>query len=197
VGKEHFDVWEGKFRIFNAPLHWEGQAETEWLNKNNYVGGYGQRSDPKVYDWFSEKFGMNIVKVEMTDDKLYHLDCMIFAPDAEHVMCCTEIMKPEEVKAIEKLSEIIDVGTDVAHHGITNCMRVKNQIFCASELARMKHNDKEYDTAKKTVDQLTKICMDLAMEPRFVNLSELEKSGAALSCCSMNYNWADMKEPLV
>ena len=40
---------------------------------------------------------MNIIKVEMVDDYLYHLDCSIFPLTKDKTLVCTEMFTPEEL----------------------------------------------------------------------------------------------------
>jgi N-dimethylarginine dimethylaminohydrolase len=38
-----------------------------------------------------KKFGMKIIKLEMVDEYLYHLDCSIFPLTKEKTLVCTEL----------------------------------------------------------------------------------------------------------
>jgi len=51
----------------------------KYLYGNKYIGGYGIRSNIKAYEWMEEQYNMDIIKVAMVDEYLYHLDCSIFA----------------------------------------------------------------------------------------------------------------------
>ena len=60
---------------------------------------------------------MNIIKVEMVDDYLYHLDCSIFPLTKEKTLVCTEMFTPEELAQISQYTEIIDISVDDALMG--------------------------------------------------------------------------------
>ena len=76
VGEAFFKLM--KFDITRPPYTWEGEAELKWLHDNIYIGGYGQRTDIRALEWFEKTHKMKVIKVRMTDDRLYHLDCSIF-----------------------------------------------------------------------------------------------------------------------
>ncbi len=195
VGKPFFDLM--KYKTVMCPFGWEGEAELKHLHDNVYLGGYGQRSTTQAFDWMEKTFNMKIIQIKETDEHLYHVDCMVFPITREKTLVCTELLKPSEVKAIESETEIIDVSSKDAHNGITNCVRARNMILCASELPKMKETDKGYRDVRATVEKLTDICLDNAMEPVLFNLSEGEKSGAALSCLVMHLNRSSYDEPLI
>ena len=77
VGEKYFNQMGYKTAI--SPHKWEGEADLKYLYGNKYIGGYGIRSDIKAYEWMEEQYGMDILKLEMVDEYLYHLDCSIFA----------------------------------------------------------------------------------------------------------------------
>ena len=58
-----------------SPYKWEGEADLKYLYGNKYIGGYGIRSNIKTYEWMEEQYNMDIIKVAMVDEYLYHLDC--------------------------------------------------------------------------------------------------------------------------
>ena len=107
------------------------------LYDNVYIGGYGIRSDIQAYEWMEEEFDMKIIKVEMVDDYLYHLDCSIFPLTKEKTLVCTELFTPEELAEISQYTEIIDISVDDAYNGLTNSVRLGNMILCASNISEL------------------------------------------------------------
>ena len=65
VGK-HFFASMG-YEVNYPPFHFEGDAELKHLHDNIYAGGYGIRSDKRVYDWLEKEFDMRIIRLEETD----------------------------------------------------------------------------------------------------------------------------------
>jgi len=175
---------------------WEGEAELKYLGGKNYVGGYGMRTDKKAFDWMEEKFDMNIVKVHMTSEEQYHLDCSIFPVTLDKTMVFVKNFNRDEIKAIEKYTEIIEVPEDIYDGDPTNCVRMYNIILATNQLSGMKRTDRLYMIELKKIQFLEKVCAENGMELVTFNMSEFEKAGAGLSCCIMNLNYRSYFIPL-
>ena len=195
VGKHFFDMMGYDTHI--SPHKWEGEADIKYLYDNVYIGGYGIRSNIKSYEWMEKEFDMNIIKVAMTDEYLYHLDCSIFPLNTDQTLVCTELYDPEEIRAIEQHTEIIDVDVEDALGGMTNSVRMGNMILCASNISEMKKSHEYYEGEVHKIKSLEKICSDAGMEPVIFNLSEYMKSGAMLSCMVMHLNRVDHSKSLL
>jgi len=140
---------------------------------------------------------MDILKVAMVDEYLYHLDCSVFALNTEQTLVCTELFDEEELQMIEKETEIIDIHVDDALCGLTNSVRMGNMIMCASNISELKKSHEYYEGEKHKIETLEKICSDAGMEPAIFNLSEYMKSGAMLSCMMMHLNRVDHNKTLL
>ena len=195
VGEKYFNQMGYKTAI--SPFKWEGEADLKYLYGNKYIGGYGIRSDIKAYEWMEEQYGMDILKVEMVDEYLYHLDCSIFALNNNQTLVCTELFEEEELIEMEKYTEIIDINIDDAFCGLTNSVRMGNMILCASNIAELKKSHEYYEGEVHKIKTLEKICGDAGMEPVIFNLSEYMKSGAMLSCMMMHLNRVDHNRTLL
>ena len=174
-----------------SPYKWEGEADIKYLYDNVYIGGYGIRSDIKTYKWMEDKFDMNIIKVKMVDEYMYHLDCSIFPLNPDKTMVCTELYDTLELKQIEKHTEIIDIDVEDSMYGMANSVRLGNMVLCASNISELKKSHEYYEGEKHKIESLEKICSDEGMEPVIFNLSEYMKSGAMLSCMVMHLNRID------
>ena len=195
VGEKFFQQMGYQTHI--SPYKWEGEADIKYLYDNVYIGGYGIRSNIKTYEWMEKNFDMNIIKVAMTDEYLYHLDCSIFALNNDQTLVATELFDPEELRAIEQHTEIIPVDIEDALGGMTNSVRLGNMVLCASNIAEMKKSHEYYEAEKHKIESLEKICSDAGMEPVIFNLSEYMKSGAMLSCMVMHLNRVDHSKSLL
>lgn len=180
VGKEFFDMMG--YETFICPHKWEGEADLKYLKDNIYIGGYGQRSTLEAYEWMEKNFDMKIIKLQMVEPYLYHLDCSVFPLTSEKTLVCSSLYSEEELKELRKYTKIIDVSEDDAFGGITNSVRLGNMILCASNISELKKDDELYTLEKHKIDTLEKICGDEGMELCVFNLSEFMKSGALLSC---------------
>ncbi len=195
VGEEFFNMMGYKTTI--CPHKWEGEADLKYLYDNVYIGGYGQRSNIEAYKWMEEKYGMNIVKVEMVDDYLYHLDCSIFPVTSEDTIVCTDFYDESEIKQIEKHTNIIDVPEELFYYDLTNCVRYGNMVLGSTLIHDLKKDHEWYDGEKGKIDFMEKMCYKLGLEPVFFNISEYTKSGAALSCMVMHLNRVDQNKILL
>jgi N-dimethylarginine dimethylaminohydrolase len=195
VGEKYFNQMGYKTAI--SPFKWEGEADLKYLYDNVYIGGYGIRSNIKSYEWMEETYGMDILKVAMVDEYLYHLDCSIFALNNDQTLICTELFDEEELQMLEKHTEIIDIDVEDALGGLTNSVRMGNMVLCASNISEMKKSHEYYAGEKHKLETLEKICGDAGMEPVIFNLSEYMKSGAMLSCMMMHLNRVDHNKTLL
>ena len=195
VGKPFFESMD--YEVHMCPFKWEGEADLKYLYDNVYIGGYGIRSDIKAYEWMEEKFGMKIIKLEMVDEYLYHLDCSIFPLTKEKTLVCTELYNDDELAELSQYTTVIDIGIDDTLNGIANSVRLGNTILCASNISEMTRADENYEAEKAKINTLEKICFNEGLEPVFFNLSEYMKSGAMLSCMMMHLNYVDYNKSLL
>ena len=195
VGEKFFNMMGYKTAI--SPYKWEGEADLKYLYGNKYIGGYGIRSNIKAYEWMEEQYNMDIIKVAMVDEYLYHLDCSIFALNQDQTLICTELFDPEEIAELEKHTDIIDINVDDALGGLTNSVKYGNMILCASNISEMKKSHEYYEGEVHKLKTLEKICSDAGMEPVIFNLSEYMKSGTILSCMFIHLNRVDHLKTLL
>ncbi len=176
------------FEIYEAPHLFEGEAELKHLHDNIYIGGYGERTDVKVYDWMEKTFDMEIVRVEEVDPYCYHLDCSIFPVTPSETMICTELFKRHELEAIGKHTNIIDVSSDAAYSGICNSVRLHSTILNSSHIHQLKVGTEDYQVELDKNRELEDIAAELGFEVAYFNLKEYHKGGALLSCMIMHLN---------
>jgi len=195
VGKEFYDMMG--YETFICPFKWEGEADLKYLKDNIYVGGYGQRSTLEAYEWMEKHFDMKIIKLQMVEPYLYHLDCSVFPLTSESTMICTELYEEAELAELRRYTTLINISEDDAFGGITNSVRLGNMILCASNISELKKGDELYNLEKTKIDTLEKICGDEGMECVIFNLSEYMKSGALLSCMVQHLNRVDINKKLI
>lgn len=172
LGRKFFESFD--YVIEQPSCYSEGEADLKWVRDNIYVGGSGLRSMSRAYDWMRNKFGMNIIDVEMLDAKLYHLDCVFFPLTETKAVVSVSCFKPEDIKKLEKFIEIIEVPKEYIYKSWTNCVRIGDVIFHAPE-----------DSSWKPFET---ILQQHGFKLEIFNLSEFDKSGADLSCLCMHLN---------
>ncbi len=185
------------YEIHVPPTKFEGEAELKHLHNNVYVGGYGIRSEKETYDWMEWNFDMRVVRLRLTDPYLYHLDCLVFPITSENTLVCVELFEPEEIAALEKVTNVIPVSADECYSGICNSVRMPNTVLNSSHLQDLKAGTEDYELEVQKNRKLEDIAANLALEVSYFNLSEYHKSGALLSCMVMHLNRRSYKIPLV
>lgn len=189
-------------KVVVCPFKFEGEADMKYIGKLNgkdtFLAGYGIRSTIEAYQWMEKELNINIIPIKMTDEALYHFDCMLFnltaskdlAKEKANVMACIEVMSKSDVEKIRKYCHIVEVPKKLADYGITNCVRVGSYVLCGSDLYDL---DPELDgdiyyTERDKTQFLEDVVGEFGLEPVFFNLSEFFKAGACLSCniCHLN-----------
>jgi len=188
------------FECMQAPYFFEGEAEFKWLHDNVYVGGYGTRTSIQALDWIAEKFDARIIRVEERDPYLYHLDCSIMPLGKDLVMAYTGGIPREALKELEAEATVIPVTKRLAYAGATNSTRVGFTVFNSSCISELPSKHPAYPSRKDEEAKnrfLATVCANYGLELVFVNLSEMLKSGALLSCCilHLNYDPTDLTKP--
>lgn len=171
-----------------SPHKFEGEADLKHLHGNVYLGGYGMRTERETFDWMERTFDMKIIKVELVEPYLYHLDCSVFPLTSEECMVSTEMFSKAELAEIEQHIGIIDVSADACIAGITNSVRLSNTILNGSHILDLYPGHPEYAEERMKNRILEDICADRAFDVAYFNLSEYHKSGALLSCMVMHLN---------
>ena len=195
VGKPFFELMD--YKVHMCPFKWEGEADLKYLYDNVYIGGYGIRSDIRAYEWMEKEFDMKIIKLEMVDEYLYHLDCSVFPLTMDKTLVCTKLFNEDELAELSQYTTVIDIDINDTLNGIANSVRLGNTILCASNISEMTRADENYEGEKHKIESLEKICFNEGLEPVFFNLSEYMKSGAMLSCMMMHLNYVDQTKSLL
>ncbi len=171
--------------VFAARYDFEGEADMKRLAPGLYACGHGIRTDLKSYLWMRQytdgHAGVEFVLMQMTDPKLYHLDCSLFPIDFSTAMVCTSAFTKSDMAALEKHVDIIDVPLHAAHAGATNILRVGQKIY-----SYILPDETERALQVGAVESM---CRQCNLEPVFVDLFEFLKGGAGLSCMTMHLTW--------
>jgi N-dimethylarginine dimethylaminohydrolase len=187
------------YKVNKCPYYFEGEADLKSVTDNIYIGAYGLRTERKALDWFADTYDMKVIPVEMTDERNYHIDTEICPLTAHKVIVATSLLKPVEIKAIEKVAEIVPVPEKIAYAGTTNCVRTVNLLLCGSSLESLKKSDdkEEWEEQYGKRQFLEKVCEENGLELVMPDLSEMSKSGADLSCCVFHVNRFAYSLPIV
>jgi N-dimethylarginine dimethylaminohydrolase len=120
-----------------CPFPWEGEAELFHYKEDIYIGGYGKRATKEALDWFEEKYGLDIVRMKIADDRFYHLDTCLSVRKGK-VFLYSEAFSKEE-RCVEKLKEkigvenVIEVSEDIAMSFSLNCVQLEEICIVGTE----------------------------------------------------------------
>jgi N-dimethylarginine dimethylaminohydrolase len=163
------------FRTFKSPFKFEGAADLKWVRNNTYIGGYGIRTEKSTFYWMRNHFDMEIVDVELTDPKLFHLDCSFLPLKPDLAMVVTSAFSRKDLHRIEAIVDIIDVPIKHAYNGWTNAIKIENIIFQDDLIGDQRF---EFQTIMNSLD----------FDVKFIDIKEFEKSGAGASCFILGLN---------
>jgi N-dimethylarginine dimethylaminohydrolase len=170
------------YQTIKSPYKFEGYPELKYLRDDIYFGGYGIRTQIEAHQWLTKNFGCKIIPIKETDEKLYHLDCLLFVIDEENIIACTELIDKATMHQIERVCNVHAVTKEDCYENACNSVRVGDLILTASSLEFMRKRDPEYVKEWKKNQTMEKICRDVGLEIMYLEMSEAGKSGAALSC---------------
>jgi N-dimethylarginine dimethylaminohydrolase len=176
------------YRVLKPPAHFEGEAELKHLRDKFYVGGYGIRSERAAYEWMARELDLELILLRETDPHLYHLDCTVFPLTREDTLVCTEMYEPEEIAALERVTNIVAVSIDDCYSGICNSVRLDNTLLNASHIHELAKDHPDYPFERQKNRTLEDLAVRFGFELSLFNLSEFLKSGALLSCLVMHLN---------
>jgi N-dimethylarginine dimethylaminohydrolase len=171
IGRRFFESFD---YLVEQPVHrWEGEADLKWVRENIYIGGIGSRSTIEAYDWMHKEFEMEIPYIELFDPKLYHLDCVYFQLTDTKALVNVTALRPQDVKKLERLVEIVPVPEAYKYEGWTNSLRV---------------NDSVLHGPSAPVECFDSLLEKHDFQLETIDLTEFDKSGADLSCLCMHLN---------
>jgi len=176
-----------------CPKYFEGEADAKYLRDNIYIMSYGMRTTSAAIKWFADTYDMNIIPIRLKNPEAYHLDCLIFPLTREKIVVATSEIDSHEIKALEKVAEIIAAPKEIMVAGATNCVRVRRLVLVGSDIRQLSAKDADYAVQRQLVDFVEKTAADNSMESVVFNISEFGKSGAALSCLVMHLNYFDFQ----
>ncbi len=180
------------YSCHKPPCHFEGEAELKWLRENIYFGGYGTRTSRKALEWIAKEFDAHIISIEEKDPYLYHLDCSILPLSQDLVLAYTGGIPRAALREIENVATVISINEALAYSGVTNSLRVGYTLYNASCISELPSSNPAYPALKDELAKnqfVEKICRDYGLELVFVNMSEMLKSGALLSCCILHLSY--------
>jgi len=103
-------------------LRFEGSGDAIWHPGRRLLwGGYGWRTDPRVYHGVAEAFGVPVITLALTDSTFYHLDTCFVALDERTVLVHAAAISTEGVEMVRRVfKRVVEVDADEARRFACN-----------------------------------------------------------------------------
>ena len=101
---------------------------------------------------------MKVIKVKMTSEEQYHLDCSVFPLSTKKTLLFVDNYTKEEIKEIEKETEIIPVPKEIYCMDPTNVVLFYNMLLTTNSITEMKKTDEEYFPELAKLQFLERVC---------------------------------------
>ncbi len=174
----YFKQWATNAGYEVAELHtdaaFEGCGDARWHPGRDLLwGGYGQRSELDAYRELAERFGVDVIPLELTDDAYYHLDVCFSALDETTALVCSDAFTATGRAKLDRLFDtLIEVSPASAQEGFAcNCHSVGGETVVIQE------------TNETTIARLEKH----GYETLGVATGEFMKAGGSVACLAFPY----------
>lgn len=177
---EHYDRFFGSVGYEvqhldpDLPGDFEGMGDAIW-HPGRYLlwGGYGYRTDRRVYERFAEKLGFPVVALELTDPDFYHLDTCLCPIDEETALYYPGAFTDEGIAAIKAhFRRTIEAPEDDA----------RERFACNAHSPDGRHV--LIQAGSETTNDLLRAG---GYEPVELDTSEFLKSGGSVFCMKLMY----------
>ena len=155
-------------KLLPSGVAFEGAGDAIFVG-NKLFAGYGFRTDQKAHKLVGDALGVDVVSLELVDDRFYHLDTCFCPLDKNLVLFAPDAFAPESVKLIRKnVSRTVEVPMHVAEGFACNGVALDGRVLAAEAIG-------ELDT------ELTKLGLKVLPLP----MSEFMKGGGGVRCLSL------------
>lgn len=173
----HFERWykDNGYRlekISDSTLSFEGCGDALLNSSQNQIwGGYGFRTDLKVYEEIQKKFGFEVIPLKLINPDFYHLDTCIAILNPDTVVVFPDAFESQGLQDIRRgFKEVIELDSEESITGFAaNC-------FCPNgrDVIVQKGN-------RKFIEKVTR----LGFRVHEVDTGEFIKSGGSVFCLKM------------
>ncbi|MES3161689.1 MAG: arginine deiminase-related protein [Halorubrum sp.] len=140
----------------------EGCGDARWHPGRDLLwGGYGQRSELDAYRELADRFGIDVVPLELTDPAYYHLDVCFSAIDETTALVCPDAFTERGQAKVDRLFEtVIEVPATAAQGGFAcNCHSIGGDLVVIQEtndatIGRLEEHG--YETVRVATDEFMK-----------------------------------------
>lgn len=167
----YFRKWfeDNGYSEFLTPKYdFEGEGDALVWNDNIFIG-YPWRSELPAHAEIADFFGKNVVSLQMTDARFYHLDTCLTIVNSQTIALWPEAFTKEALIKLHNLvPNIIEASLDDALAYGLNAMSDGNRIVLS-------------DKATGLIDKYREMNLDVVPTP----ISEFQKSGGGVKCLTL------------
>ncbi len=165
----HFRKWfsAGGYSVVDVipGVSFEGCGDA-LIHSGTLIGGYGYRSDLLALEITAGAVGVELISLELSDPRYYHLDTCFCKVSETHALYYPEAFKDGEIEKLNGVIELIPIGEDDARLFMCNSMLVNDTLLIPSRDSKIENilNNK------------------FGIKTRAVDVSEFLKSGGSIQC---------------
>lgn len=162
------------YRVENLPVKvgFEGSGDAIWHPGRGLLwGGSGFRTEPEVYPYISEFFGVPVIRLPLKSERFYHLDTCFCAIDEKTVLINPKSFTKEGLELIHAVFEnVLDCHEKEANEGMAcNASAVAGRSIliqegnpnCVSTLTKLGYRVIELDTSEYLKSGGSVFCMKM------------------------------------
>ena len=155
----------------------ESMGDALWHPTRRLIfGGWGQRSHPAAYAHIAAKARAQVIELQLTDPRFYHLDTCLGIVDEHCAVIAPMAFQPQ---GLEILKEVFPELIEATEH------EAANLFVCNGHSPDGKH----YIVQKGSV-QVNRQLTERGYQVIEVDTSEYMKSGGSVFCMKMMWAWA-------
>lgn len=146
----------------------EGAGDALFSNANTLIGGYGFRTEHAAYEQIASIWDIDIVCVELVDERFYHLDTCLCVLDDTTILYYKEAFSKTSQKKLQERYTCIEVSESEALHFACNAVVIDQHIILPSGATNVKN-----------------ILRQAGYIPTTVEMTEFIKAGGAAKCLTL------------
>ena len=163
---------------------------------NVYIVGSNKENHQEFCGEIEKSFDLNIISYKHKNfSEQVSLNSLIFIPDSNSVVVCTDKITVDFKEKLEKYVNIISVPYELLVNGVTDCLRVNFSLCSGTNICILKKGSEEYSLEKKKNDFIENLAVQLGLEPIFFDFSANRKIGRFFSEGTVPLNFVDYYRP--
>lgn len=166
-----FEAWfrANGFATQPVPRHdFEGEGDALLWNDVLFAG-YPWRSDKLAHQWFARSLGIEVVSLQLTDARFYHLDTALTVVDKSTVALYAPAFTAESLEKVRRMVPKVILGSDEDALGYgLNALSDGEHIVLS-------------DRAEGLIDTYRRMGLQVWPTP----IGEFQKSGGGVKCLSL------------